>query len=130
MLSLCEYGKCSRCPVCRQTEWRKKQICKSKIVPENVNVEVVIEEKIKDVEFKYIYCFLANIIMYIVASWLFGCLTILLFLPTVLNIDYVILWLPILVGLIEISFCFYCCVTRVCNLDIREDSTFNLLNLT
>ena len=37
MLNMCERGMSNKCPICRQTEWRKQNLRKNSILPNNSN---------------------------------------------------------------------------------------------
>ena len=128
IINLCEQGNCMRCPFCRQTEWRSVEVSKHKVAPHDVKMNVTIKNK----EVKYDLCVIfLNVSFYIVASWLFGFLTILLICPFILHFDYVIIWVPLLIGIFELSIGIFCCLGKAFNINLceKEENNCKLLRI-
>ena len=95
MLHLCEKGIANKCPICRQTEWRKQNLKKNSILPNNstrvINTIRIVDERgnvVGDHEIKgclcycNCYCFrnvihsIVSVFAYISLSWFCGFLVI------------------------------------------------------
>ena len=117
--SLCEEGICDKCPVCRQKEWMKK-VKKNKIVPEKRLTVIVQNNERENTCCDNCTCrctclFLIKIfrILNLMALiYAAGLLTI-----AGSNVDLsLLLWLPMLLGLLEF-FLIICCCVRCCKIE-------------
>jgi len=139
MLSLCEHGQCSKCPLCRQLEWRKNTLKKTLIIPSNIKINTnqnyewedgyEDEDEYKDNN-SCMYCYLSimitrNICAYLIFSWLCGIMTILIVHPfdTSASVALIILF-PLILGLIELACCIYCCFVKVCQIKTEPRSDY------
>ena len=137
MLSLCEHGKCSKCPLCRQEEWREEKIKKTLIIPSSIKVNINISSNINsetsercendgDKNFG-MYCYISlmiirNVCTYLLFSWLCGLMTILLLHPFDSNASLaLIIFLPLILGIFEITFCIYCCCAKTCEVQTESN---------
>ena len=120
--SLCEGGLCNKCPVCRQTEWKKK-VKKNKIMPES-KVNIIINPRYME-EDKESWCDLCTPLMcglcclkgFRICNLIFliycaGLLTVFCFVGDSLELSFYY-WLPAIIGLVEflllLACCFGCC---------------------
>lgn len=113
--SMCEEGLCNKCPLCRQTGW-KKAIKKNKVVPITKNSAIFIESKSKETLYQHFCkkCLLkiTKPLILLINSYLAGLLTLLTFIG--IDFDFKLYWLvPLIIGLFEfiilISCCYGCC---------------------
>ena len=129
LLCLCEKGISSKCPVCRQQNWYQK-VNKNKVVPHNEeNESNVIQtgniEQLKRYKINRccnIYFLILNIITLLVITYFFGFLSLLIIFNGDMKMIERYLWLPIIIGPIEVFLTLFCCFRCVCN--VKFDSPF------
>jgi len=131
ILSLCEHGKYSKCPLCRQLEWRKNTLKKTLIIPSKTNQNYEWEGEYNDEEEDNksdMYCYLSimvirNICAYLVFSWLCGIMTVLIVHPFDTHVSVaLIIILPLILGIFEVSCCIHCCFVKICQVKIESFS--------
>lgn len=141
-ISSCEHGINDRCPCCRREkkdglDWKKYLIKSTKICPigkSKVKHIVIIVVQSNDIKKKAckccdevirqtcdIYKLITCIIGLILILWIMGFITILLFSPILIDDKkepiYIMLFVPIVIGLIEAVLCKCCCCA---NFDLRR----------
>ena len=116
--SLCEGGLCSKCPICRQTEW-KINVKKNKIMPESktniiINPRYMEEDNVSCCDLcTPLYCGLCCLKGFRLCNLIFliycaGLLTIFCFVGDSLELSFYY-WLPAIIGLIEFILLLACC---------------------
>ena len=121
MLNMCEKGLAKKCPICRQTEWRKQNLKKNAILPNNSNRVInrirIVDESgtvIGDHEIKGCLCYcscyciknifhtIVSVFSYIGLSWFCGFLVIAAlandFRPGDPEHSTLLAWLPFVIG--------------------------------
>ena len=122
MLQMCEKGMADKCPICRQTEWRKQKLKIFSILPNNnttrvINTIRIVDERgnvVGDHEIKgclcycSCYCFrnvvhtIVSVFAYISLSWFCGFLVIVTlandFRPNDPKHATLLSWLPFVIG--------------------------------
>ena len=137
MLSLCEHGQCSKCPLCRQEEWRKNTLKKTLIIPSKIKIDI---NDINDWDEPNetnenercnnlgMYCYVSfmiirNICAYLIFSWLCGIMTVLFIQPFDNDATIaLIICLPLFLGFIELTLCTYCCFVNVCQVRVESSN--------
>lgn len=128
-LSLCEKGLCDKCPICRQTNWKKaKKIRKTKILPslfiaigsnkEDIVSEIIIEEDGQIIKNTKLDCkkilhnlklTLFRIAVFLLICGLFYCLGMFTLFIFGADSEFVkngnIFWLSPIVGLMWVGIC-------------------------
>jgi len=123
MLNMCENGLANKCPICRQTEWRKQNLKKNSILPKSssrvINTIRIVDERgsvIREQEMKEgclcycsCYCFknvmqtIISIFSYISLSWFLGFVVICVlgndFRPHDPEHTILLAWLPFVIGI-------------------------------
>jgi len=122
ILHMCEKGIADRCPICRQTEWRKQKLKKNSILPNNsnrvINTIRVVDETgnvIGHHEIKGCLCYcscycirnviniMGSVLAYISLSWFLGFLVICAlannFDPGNPDHSPLLAWLPFVIGI-------------------------------
>lgn len=131
LLRLCEKGTNTKCPVCRQQNWYEK-VTKNKVAPHNEDNEDY-EIQISDTEHhkRYeinrccnVYFLILNIITLLVITYFFGFLSLLIIFNGDMKIIERYLWLPIIIGPIEVFFTLHCCFRCVCNVSFDSSTDF------
>ena len=139
MLSLCEHGHCSKCPICRQEKWRKNKIRKTLIIPSTIKVNININSSNINRENNEtndneggnklgMYCYVSimiirNVCAYLLFSWLCGIMTVLFLHPFDTNASLaLVIFLPLILGIFELTFCIYCCCVKICEVKIESSN--------
>ena len=129
MLNMCEKGIAEKCPVCRQTEWKKQNLKKSSILPNsNRKVEILINdnelENIGCLCYCSCYCLrkiihtIVSVFSYISLSWFVGFLVISAlandFRPGDPKNAVLLAWLPFVIGFPCLTLLLCWCCRCVC----------------
>ena len=137
MLSLCEHGQCSKCPLCRQQEWRKNKLKKTLIIPSKIKIDIndindwdETNETSKNEKCNNLcmYCYVSfmiirNICAYLLFSWLCGLMTVLCLHPFDADAPItLIIFLPLILGIFELTCCIYCCCVKICEVKIESSN--------
>ena len=136
LLGLAENGLCDKCPLCRQKDWLKKNVKSVKVQPlETKNNITMIETSNEELVNRYnyrcicdcnkIYTIFMLSIIYLVISYFYGFLTLIIFLTSKIekNITLFIL-LPIPIGAIELFLSTYLCFRFVCKVKMNTFSEY------
>ena len=101
---LCERGMCDKCPVCRQSNWKKNVILENRNQIENNKINYLLNFSHKLYRFLNTVVIVFKIIIYIgtllIILYILGLFTLFVLNPS-LNLEYqgYKYWLPLLIGL-------------------------------
>ena len=131
LLCLCEKGISTKCPVCRQQNWYQK-VKINKVVPHNeVNNTNTNQNSNKDpIERNKLkiccnfYFFILNILTLLTISYVFGFISILIIFSGNMKTVESYLWLPVIIGPIEVFLTLFCCFRCVCNVKFESPFEF------
>ena len=136
LLGMAENGLCDKCPLCRQSDWLKKNVKSVKVQPLETKNNVTMVELNNDeivnrcrcscnCDWKKIYTFFMLTMIYLIISYSYGFLTLVIFLNSKIEKNVTLfIWLPIPIGVIELFSSTYLCFRFVCKVRMRTFSEY------
>ena len=138
ILSMCENGISTKCPICRQQNWKKSKIFPINNVvimaeqKQNTSHYVIRDERVSTIALsamtergRFYYKLMMTGIM-IIFSWMCGFITVIIFTGKKINrIDInLITWAAFIIGFVEVHLFFLCCFAYVCKQPIRNKKDY------